>query len=121
VSPYTGYVTPVKDQKDCGSCVAFASVATLEICLAKVNAILSDYAEQEFIDCAYDGRLAKGCQGAYGVQTYLSWANRSLAKPNLASETEYPYLNLKPRLTCPKVRTCQRKSFASEVKLFVWV
>jgi C1A family cysteine protease len=101
--PILGYVTPVKDQMDCGSCAAFASVATLEICLAKVNAILSDYAEQEFIDCAYDNDAACGCDGAY-FSAYLDWANRSLAKPNLASETEYPYLNTHPRLTCPKVR-----------------
>jgi hypothetical protein len=40
---------PVKYQMQCGSCMA--SVATLEVCLMKVNAILSDYAELEFIDC----------------------------------------------------------------------
>jgi hypothetical protein len=75
-------------------------VATLEVCLAKVKAIQSDYAEQEFIDCAYDNKNALGCNGAY-IQAYFNWANQSLTKPNLASELEYPYLNTKPRLSCP--------------------
>ena len=59
-------VTEVKNQGSCGSCAAFATTAAVEICLAKAGASLTnlDIAEQQLVDCAYDGNSAMGCNGA---------------------------------------------------------
>ena len=61
-----GIVTEVKNQGSCGSCAAFATTAAVEICLAKAGAELTnlDIAEQQLVDCAYDGDHACGCNGA---------------------------------------------------------
>ena len=58
----SGYVTKVKDQYDCGSCVAFSTTAALEICFAKAGAPISglDISEQHFVDCGYDKYGAQG-------------------------------------------------------------
>ena len=67
-------VTEVKNQGSCGSCAAFATTAAVEICLAKAGASLTnlDIAEQQLVDCAYDGTNAMGCDGAT-MDAYPNW------------------------------------------------
>ena len=69
-----GIVTEVKNQGSCGSCAAFATTAAVEICLAKAGASLTnlDIAEQQLVDCAYDGSSAMGCNGAT-MAVYPNW------------------------------------------------
>ena len=59
-----GIVTPVRDQKECGSCVAFATAVLLETGLRKAGVKLAglDYSEQQMVDCGYvkSGDGAKG-------------------------------------------------------------
>merc|ERR1712200_73360 len=44
-----GFVSPVKNQRSCGSCVAFSSMATVETCFRKVTGVFGDYAEQQMV------------------------------------------------------------------------
>jgi len=92
-----GLVTPVRNQRDCGSCTAFASMAALETCFRIQNGVLGDYSEQEFVDCAYGINGANGCNGA-PAEAYLKWVTDN--PRDLAHESQYPYLNLAPKLTC---------------------
>merc|ERR1711970_17644 len=93
-----GYVSPVKDQGDCGSCVAFATMATVETCYKKLTGVFGDYSEQQLVDCGYGQNGANGCQGA-SAHSYAKWAGDR--NDGLAHESQYPYLNTMPNLDCP--------------------
>jgi len=100
-----GLVSPVKRQLKCGSCVAFSSMATVETCFAKVSGDLGDFSEQQFVDCGYGKHGADGCDGAPPHAYIKYWGDNKLG---LAHESQYPYLNNKPRLTCPSLPTYNR-------------
>jgi len=93
-----GYVSPVKNQRQCGSCVAFATMNTVETCFKKLTGVFGDYSEQQMVDCGYRQNGANGCNGA-SPHAYAKWAGDR--NDGLAHESSYPYLNTKPRLTCP--------------------
>jgi len=93
-----GHVSPVKNQKQCGSCVAFSNMALIETCFKRKTGAFGDYSEQQMVDCGYDGRRAKGCNGA-ATFAYVKWAADS--KDDLTAEATYPYKNTSPTLTCP--------------------
>jgi len=93
-----GYVSPVKDQGDCGSCVAFATMATVETCYKKLTGVFGDYSEQQLVDCGYGQNGANGCEGAL-AHSYAKWAGDR--NDGLAHESQYPYLNTRPNLDCP--------------------
>merc|ERR1719464_2055688 len=94
-----GLVSPVKNQKQCGSCVAFASMAAIETCLKKATGgAFGDFSEQQLVDCGYQQNGANGCNGA-PTYSYIQYvADTSL---ELTHESTYPYLNTAPTLTCP--------------------
>lgn len=81
-----GAVGPVKDQAQCGSCWAFATVGALESYhyLQYGGAMLS-FSEQQVIDCNREPNL--GCKGGlpYTVFQYSSTYGLQL-------ESDYPYL-----------------------------
>ena len=56
-----GMVTPIRDQKDCGSCWAFASSAVFESSSLIENNSTRDVSEQDVMDCAVSW---SGCEGA---------------------------------------------------------
>jgi len=93
-----GLVSPVKNQKQCGSCVAFSNMAAVETCFKKVTGVFGDYSEQQFVDCGYKKNGANGCNGA-PTHAYIKWAADT--KADLTHESLYPYLNKNPKLTCP--------------------
>jgi len=81
-----GYVTPVKDQGQCGSCWSFSTTGAIECRYAIAKGALNSLSEQQLIDCTTSlGNY--GCGGGayeYGFQY-------SATNQGLCSETEYPY------------------------------
>merc|ERR1711937_501014 len=92
-----GLVSPVKNQRNCGSCVAFASTAAIETCFKRKVGVFGDYSEQQLLDCGYGPQHgASGCQGA-APDAYLWWAVEN--NVGLAHESQYPYKDA--RYQCP--------------------
>lgn len=64
-----GAVTAVKEQKNCGSCWAFAATSVIEsayIIATGAKAADIDFSEQNLVSCAFgDGYWSQGCKGGY--------------------------------------------------------
>merc|ERR1711928_114468 len=59
-----GIVSPVKDQKHCGSCAAFTTVAIVESCFAQQTGVITDLSEEHLVNCM----ATNGCSGWYTNQ-----------------------------------------------------
>jgi len=90
---------PRPSQGSCGSCVAFATVAMVEVCIKKAGGGIGDFAEQQLVDCGYGKNGCDGCGGAQ-FQGYAKWiANNNI---NLTHESTYPYQGTKSTYRCPR-------------------
>jgi len=78
-----GLVTPVKNQGQCGSCWAFAAVASLEGAWKKAGHSLTSLSEQQLVDCVTSDY---GCNGGLPSDG-IEWATAH----GMASEASYPY------------------------------
>jgi len=81
-------VTSVKNQGQCGSCWAFATVAEFEGRGIQYGGYIGDLSEQQLVDC--DGG-SNGCSGGY-VTSAMSYVSMAGA---VAAYGSYPYLGYK--------------------------
>lgn len=84
------WLTPVKDQRDCGSCWAFASLGAIEaVANLYYNQLLNlDLAEQDPVSC-YKGPGARGCQGL--AIEYVQYYYNYLRSSGVTYEQCFPY------------------------------
>jgi cathepsin L len=73
-------VTPIRNQRNCGSCWDFATIGAFEGSWAIRNNALIDASEQDVLDCSGAG----SCAGGW-------WAFRYLILKGVAREKDYPY------------------------------
>eukprot|EP00091_Calanus_sinicus_P003321 TRINITY_DN1348_c0_g1_i1.p1 TRINITY_DN1348_c0_g1~~TRINITY_DN1348_c0_g1_i1.p1 ORF type:complete len:355 (+),score=118.11 TRINITY_DN1348_c0_g1_i1:102-1166(+) len=93
-----GGVTSVKNQKQCGSCAAFATIAVIDTCYWQATGnMYDDLSEQHLVDCAaghyfYDNDGAWGAFGCDGAwpPAYFDWlVNNNGGRTQ--TESSYPY------------------------------
>lgn len=85
----SGYVTPVKNQGQCGSCWAFSAVSPLETAWGIHSSQLIALSEQQLVDCATEakGYENAGCNGGLMTSAYDYYIKEGGA----CSESEYKY------------------------------
>lgn len=77
-----GGLTPVKNQRNCGSCWAFGTVAVLENLLKIRDNLAADLSEQQLVSCNNDGYSCGG--GWFAHEYHLS--------PGATSGAQFPYV-----------------------------
>jgi cathepsin L len=85
-----GVVSPVKDQGNCGSCWAFATVSVLESHIALQTGKLLNLSEQQLVDCTPNPHKCGGTGGCEGAVQELGF-DYVAKSGGIALQTSYPY------------------------------
>ncbi len=95
------YVTPVRNQGQCGSCFAFASMGMLEARLKIMtnNSMNKVFSPQDVVSCS---EYSQGCEGGF---PYLI-AGRYAKDFGVVEEECYPYIGSDTK--CHEKKECQR-------------
>ncbi len=81
--------TPVKDQGQCGSCWAFATVGPLESLIKINDGVTVDLSEQYLVSCNSENW---GCTGGDWAHDYHQWKTASgESEPGAVLESDFPY------------------------------
>jgi inhibitor of cysteine peptidase len=96
-----GGCTPIKDQGQCGSCWAFATVGPLESLIKLNDGVERDLAEQYLLSCNTDGW---SCAGGWWAHDYHQW-KRPSGEPAAGAvyEADFPYVPSKVPCIPPHV------------------
>lgn len=85
-----GMVTPVKDQKLCGSCWAISATQSVESAFAiATNGTLLELAPQTYVSCMQNPQMCGGKGGCEGAIPELAF--NYTAKNGIPAEKDYPY------------------------------
>ncbi len=93
-----GGCTPVKNQGNCGSCWAFATVAPLESVIKINEGINVDLSEQWLVNCNRD---SWGCDGGWWAHDYHQWKTDCCDGTGAVLESECPYTASDGSCNCP--------------------
>ena len=78
-----GAVTPVKNQKQCGSCWAFSTTGSVEGAFQIAGNPLTSFSEEELVECDH---VDDGCQGGLMDNGF-----KYVEESGLCTESAYPY------------------------------
>jgi len=93
-----GGCTPVKNQRGCGSCWAFATVGALECAIRIREDTIVNLSEQWLVSCNLSGW---GCSGGWFAHNYHEWKSDACGGTGAVMEDDFPYQARDVSCNCP--------------------